>query len=263
LKNFSNKEKSQGDKMKLFGLDLGKFLVDSGKFLVNFSLTEIVETIGEKAGLLSVERDEKGKALKRKFMGFGPEDEALNLLAWYQVFKNTGKLVKEEEITGECLLKLDRALDKLDILERIKVKQVLGMREKKVYSKVKEWFEPLNKETAKRKKPGPQIKHIETMEKLENVDGEKILLLFLSIMKAGENLSGGGEKALHDFLRGTILIKPSDIAKKLVETADAAIGEAIRATGRDPGIELANAKAAAAGAKLRYLKRKAARLARP
>lgn len=241
--------------MKLFGIDLGNF----GK---EFVLTEIIETLGEKTGILSIERDKDGKVLKRKFMGIGPEDEALNLLAWYQVFEKTGKLVKEGDVTGECLLKLDRALDKLDILERIKIKQVLGMREKVTDEIVSDKPIPNANPSGNQKGKQPAGRIVEKKFKTENVDGEKILLLFLSIMKAGENLPGGGEKALHDFLRGTILVKPSDIAKKLVETADATIGEAIRATGRDPGVELANAQAAAAGAKLRYLKRKAARLAR-
>ncbi len=210
--------------------------------LTQFGVDEILETIGEKTGLLSITRDGEGKVLKRRWFGLGPEDEMLVLLAWYESFVSEG-LIKEDGSSpakDSDFLNLDAALDSLSYLEKIKIKSIIGMREKEVYSKI-------NEITTKEKKKGApekETKLIEKISQMKNVDGSKVLKLLLTIYKIGKKNGGiaGGKKAVIDFLKGTVFIPFEEVLKEAGEKIGSTVEKIIISRGEDPNDVLANCR---------------------
>jgi hypothetical protein len=228
--------------------------------LGRFGIDEILETIGEKSGLLHVTRDEHGNALKRRLFGLGPEDEMLVLLAWYLFFVEEG-LIKENvpnQFLESDYLNLDAALDSLEYIKKLKIRAIIGMREKEVHSIIKDSF------TKAAKKGEADVKIVEKISQMKNVDGKKVLTLLMTIMKIGEKNGGvdAGKKAVVDFLNGTIFIPVGELIREAAENLGKTVESVIIERGGNPVQVLTNLELDNTRLKAELLARRAARAIR-
>lgn len=190
-----------------------------GDWAIGSIAWETIETFLENQGILQVERNSEGKAIKRKIFGFGPNDEALYLLAWYDAFESQNLF--EEKIDIQYLKRTWRTFDRLPRSHCKKMKDIIGMQEKEISSTA------TIEKTGGGKGKGPMKEVINRKSVWQNVDGKKILILCATIVK------NDGEDELINFLNGEIFVPFSQIAEEALTGLNTAVGKTLDAMGID------------------------------